>query len=58
MEKKNYIKPELEVVMLAEETCILAGSPTVNVNQDEEIDEVWSGSQTTIWDDTESTEED
>ena len=44
MTKKEYMKPEMEVVMLQQQSQILAGS-TQGLNdelQDEEVDEGWA----------------
>lgn len=59
MEKKAYIKPELNVIMMTEQTNILAGSVSGGLTgaqfTDDEADEgmAWSSTQGSLWDDTE-----
>lgn len=56
MEKKAYIKPELNVIMMTEQMNILAGSGLTGAtfSDEEEADEgiAWGASQGTLWDDT------
>ena len=55
MEKKKYIKPELDVIMMTEQASILAGSGVqVVLSDDEEAAEgnAWSAGQRSLWDDT------
>lgn len=59
MEKKVYVKPELQVVEIEEQCAILAASGEVNsvtISDDEEIGtgtSIQSAGHTNLWDDTE-----
>lgn len=59
MEKKVYVKPELQVVEIEEQCAILAASGEVNsvtISDDEEIGtgtSIQSAGYTNLWDDTE-----
>ena len=56
MEKKAYIKPELDVIMMTEQASILAGSGEASkvVFSEDAAEEgnAWSAGQTSLWDDT------
>lgn len=57
MEKKNYIKPELQVVTIEEQSAILSQSDPINKigTSDETMGDnevIYSGGYTNIWDDT------
>lgn len=53
MKKKAYIKPELNVIMMTEQTNILAGSVTNVTFSDEEAEDdvAWSAKQGYLWND-------
>lgn len=61
MKKKDYLKPEIMVMAMTEETSILAGSnpnPTVNINDDDDDkDQITTGNiiyapkRQDLWDD-------
>lgn len=58
MEKKNYIKPELQVVMIEEQNAILSASNPQSLEfGDDEMssnDCISTGSFSNVWDDTDN----
>ena len=41
MKREEYIKPEIQVILLKSNTPLLAGSPTLGLDSSEEVDNEW-----------------